>query len=194
MWKEIRNLRQSVQCSSKSQTDKLTSGDTHTFIISSPQISYCRQSILYLSSNFTLTFLKKYVLSVCDDYNNYGKLIHNILSMTSIWFRVRIKLPTMDKYLLFYWTINWSYGERSGNGFLLCMSAVLQLWRHCSQGPQNITCNIKSEKSASTQNWWIGGRCLIVFFTLGSLVLFITSVHCLQKECYHQHQRKYYNK
>ena len=90
--------------------------------------------------------------------------------MTSIWFDVRMRLPTNNKYLL-YWTINLWYGERSGNGFLLCLSAVLQLWRHCSQGAQKITCNIKWKKSASTQNWWIGGSWGIVFFTVGSLAL-----------------------
>ena len=83
---------------------------------------------------------------------------------------VRIKLPTIKKYLL-YWTINWWYGEKSGNCFLLCTSAVLQLWHHCSQGAQKITCNIKWDKSAWTQTWWIGGRWGIVFFTVASLVL-----------------------
>ena len=82
----------------------------------------------------------------------------------------RNKLPTIKKYML-YWTINWWYGEKSGKGFLLCTFAILQLWHHCSQGAQKITCNINWEKSASTQNWWIGGRWGIVFFTVGSLVL-----------------------
>ena len=90
--------------------------------------------------------------------------------MTSIWFDARIKLPTIKKYLL-YWTINWWYGERCGNGFLLCASAVFHLWRQCSQGPQKITCDMKREKSASTHNWWIGGRWGIVFFTVGSLAI-----------------------
>ena len=162
------------------QTDKLTSGDTHTIIICPGLItSYWRQSILYLTSNFSWTFLKKYVLSFIlnesmfmtkyilnirdkSEQNNSGNLIPNVLSMTSIWFDVKIKLPTINKYLL-YWTFNWWYGERCGNGFLLSTSAVLQLWRYCSELAQKITCNIKREKSASTQNWWIGGRCWIGF-------------------------------
>ena len=93
------------------------------------------------------------------------------LSMTSIRFEVRIKLPTINKYLLF-WTINWRHGKRSGNGSLSFMSAVLHLWRHCPEGPQKITCNIKRDNTAWTQNWWNDGRCRIRFFNIGSLVLY----------------------
>ena len=116
---------------------------------------------------FTLNesvFMMNYIWNIHEnnDENNSGKLIQNVLSLTSIWSDVRIKLPTIKKYLL-YWTINWWYGERSGNGFLLCTSVLLQLWRQCSRGPQKVTCNIKREKSSSAQSWWIGGRYEIGF-------------------------------
>ena len=129
--------------------------------------------IEYLTSNFSLTVLEIYAVRFTlnesvfmtnyiwnirkkSEENNSGNLVPNVPSMMSIWFDVRIKLPTIKKYLL-YWAINWWYGGTCANGFLLCTSAVFHLWRHFSQAAQNITCNIKWDKSASTQNWWIGG-------------------------------------
>ena len=147
----------------------------HKLLVTAGKPNY----IEYLTSNFSLTvlenysviftlkqsvFMTNYIWNIWDknEENNSGNSIQNVLSMTFIWIDERIKLPTIKKYLL-YWTINWWHGERCGNGFFLCASAVFHLWRQCSQGPQKITCNIKREKSSSVQIWWIGGKCGIGF-------------------------------
>ena len=164
-----------MQCSSESQTDKLTTGDTYTFIIyhlftTNYQLLQANQNNFeYLTSIYSLTVFKNYAVRFTlnesvfmtnyiwniwekNEENNSGNFLQNILSMTSIWINVRFKLPTIKKLFL-YWTMNWWIGGRCGNGFLLCTSAVFDLWRHFSQAAQNITCNIKWDKSASTQNW-----------------------------------------
>ena len=54
MSKELRNLRQSVQCSSESQTDKLTNGDTYTFII----YHLFTKNYELLEANHNISYLK----------------------------------------------------------------------------------------------------------------------------------------
>ena len=61
--------------------------------------------------------------------------------------------------------------------FCFCMSTILQLWRHFSQGPQKITCTIKWEKSASRQKWWIGER------RGNGFILCMSSVFHLWRQC-----------
>ena len=66
--KEVRNLTQSVQFSSESQTDKLTTGDTYTFIIyhlftTNYELLQANQnSFEYLTSIYSLTVFENYAV------------------------------------------------------------------------------------------------------------------------------------
>ena len=121
-----------------------------------------------------------------SEENNSGNLKTNVLSMTSIWFDIRIKLPTIKKYFL-YWTLNWWYGDRCGNGFLLCGLQFSIYDVNVLKVHRSLPATWRERRVY--QEW----KKLNRFSSLLVLWYFIMkSVHFLLNESYLQHQATYF--